>query len=309
MRLAVRQALVDVVGPITVGCSGGADSVALAAAVAFEAPERASLVSVDHGLQPGSAVRARATAALGYELGFACAQAVTVRVGAPGGPEAAARAARYTALDAAGYPVVLGHTLDDQAETVLLGLGRGSGPSALRAMTSTPTRIRPFLRLRRTTTRQACEALGLPVWDDPHNDDRRYTRVRVRHEVLPLFEEVLGGGVAEALARTASQIRLDSEALDQLADRASTDRVAELAELPAAIRHRVLRRWLLAAGTGPPAAAHVAAVDRLVTHWHGQGPIEVPGGFGVLRRSGRLMVMPLVPPLVAAPVAPGGESS
>ena len=144
-----------------------------------------------------------------------------VRVGAAGGPEAAARAARYRALaDAAGdgTAVLLGHTLDDQAETVLLGLGRGSGPRSIAGMRPVDGRwLRPLLGVRRETTRAACTAEQLAYRDDPHNADPRFTRVRLRREVLPLLEDTLQGGVAAALARTAELLRDDLDALDDLA--------------------------------------------------------------------------------------------
>ena len=224
---------------VLVACSGGADSVALAAAVAFEAPRagvRAGLVTVDHGLQPGSAVRAERLAAVGYELGFDPVEIVPVSVGTAGGPEAAARAARYAALDAAASAldaaVLLGHTLDDQAETVLLGLGRGSGPRSLAGMRVEDGRyVRPLLGLRRATTAAACAALGLEPWDDPHNTDPAFQRARIRGEVLPLLEDVLQGGVAEALARTAALLQDDLDALDAWAAA-----VAGAVSLPSATR-------------------------------------------------------------------------
>jgi len=221
VRSAVRAVLPSH-RSVLVACSGGADSVALAAAVAFEAPRagvRAGLVTVDHGLQPGSAVRAERVAAVGYELGFDPVEILPVSVGTAGGPEAAARAARYAALDAAASAldaaVLLGHTLDDQAETVLLGLGRGSGPRSLAGMRVEDGRyVRPLLGLRRATTAAACAALGLEPWDDPHNTDPAFQRARIRGEVLPLLEDVLQGGVAEALARTAALLQDDLDALD-----------------------------------------------------------------------------------------------
>ncbi len=148
------------------------------------------------------------------------------RSGTEGGPEAAARAARYAVLEAArgDAPVLLAHTLDDQAETVLLGLGRGSGARSIAGMrVGDPPWYRPLLAERRSLTHAACAELGLTPWDDPHNTDRRFTRVRLRTEVLPLLEDVLGGGVAEALARTAAALREDTDALDDLADRALDD--------------------------------------------------------------------------------------
>src|SRR5829696_6735256 len=204
VRVAVRR-LLTAVRPagVLVACSGGADSVALAAAVAFEAPRLgipAGLVTVDHGLQDGSADRAAAAADLGRGLGLDPVLVRRVTVGTAGGPEAAARTARYTAFTeaaeaaGAGWVVLLGHTLDDQAESVLLGLARGSGPRSIAGMRPLDGRwARPLLGVRRATTRQACAEQGLPYRDDPHNADPRFTRVRLRTEVLPLLEDVLRG--------------------------------------------------------------------------------------------------------------------
>jgi tRNA(Ile)-lysidine synthase len=298
VRSAVRPVLT---GPVLVACSGGADSLALAAAVAFEAPRagvRAGLVTVDHGLQPGSAAQARRVAAIGYELGFDPVEVLPVRVGRTGGPEAAARTARYAALDGAAAAldadVLFGHTLDDQAETVLLGLGRGSGPRSLAGMRERTGRyLRPFLRLRRTTTAGACAALGLQPWDDPANTDSSLQRVRLRTEVLPLLEDVLQGGVAEALARTAELLRDDVDALDELTPAITTasPEVSQLEPLPTALRARVLRSWALASGATEVTAAHVAELDRLIVDWHGQGPLHLPG-LRVSRASGRLECEP-----------------
>jgi tRNA(Ile)-lysidine synthase len=288
---------------VLVACSGGADSLALAAAVAFECRDgRAGLITVDHGLQPGSDVQARAVAAQAYELGFDPVEVVRVDVTGAGGPEAAARTARYGALSAAAdaldADVLLGHTLDDQAETVLLGLGRGSGPRSIAGMRAVDGRYRrPLLAVRRATTEAACAALGLTPWDDPHNADPAYQRVRLRHEVLPLLEDVLQGGVAEALARTAALVRDDVDALDALAAEhlsrpASSVAVDHLKDLAPALRTRVLRGWAHQHGAGPLTATHTAALDELITHWHGQGPIDLPGGFAVARESGRLTMNP-----------------
>ncbi len=318
--MAVRAAL-RAVAParVLVACSGGADSVALAAATAFVAARAgipAGLVTVDHGLQPGSADHATRVATLGYELGLDPVEVIRVDVGNRGGPEAAARVARYAALDAVAAAldaeVLLGHTLDDQAETVLLGLGRGSGPRSIAGMAAVDGRyLRPLLGLRRATAAAACAALGLDVWDDPHNSDPRFARVRLRREVLPLLEDVLQGGVAEALARTADLLRDDLEALDawsaevvlassgsgtskpgQLAGEVG---VAALASLPRAVRSRVLRTWAAAAGAAPLSAERSAALDALLTHWHGQGPVDLPGGVAVRRESGRLKAYPAPP--------------
>jgi tRNA(Ile)-lysidine synthase len=284
---------------VLVACSGGADSLALAAATAFEAPRAgvpAGLVTVDHGLQPASAEQAERVATLGYELGFDPVEVIRVDVGTDGGPEAAARTARYAALaavaEALDAMVLLGHTLDDQAETVLLGLGRGSGPRSIAGMPAVDRRyLRPLLGTRRATTAAACAALGLPVWDDPHNQDPAFQRTRLRHEVLPLLEDVLQGGVTEALARTANLLRDDLDALDQLAATYLSEvvEVGSVASLPRALRTRVLRAWAVANGVAPLTAERTAAVDDLITDWHGQGPVDLPGGVAVRRESGRLV--------------------
>src|SRR5437868_5541970 len=241
VRLAVRGALATLPpgGLVLAACSGGADSLALAGALAFEAPRSgrsAGAVTIDHGLQDGSDVRADIVVRTLTSLGLDPVGSITVSVGVKGGVENAARTARYGALnDAASRmrasAVFLGHTRDDQAETVLLGLGRGSGARSLSGMPPSFTRtvadrgtrvryLRPLLDLDRSTMRSACLAMGLEPWDDPHNDDLAYTRVRVRHEALPALEKALGPGITEALARTARMLRDDADALDDLAERA-----------------------------------------------------------------------------------------
>jgi tRNA(Ile)-lysidine synthase len=315
VRNSVRASLSDLAaGDLAlVACSGGADSLALAAAAAFVAPRlglRAGGVTVDHGLQPGSAERATAVAVLLGKLGLDPVRALTVTVpdaGAGNGPEAAARAARYAALDQAAeehgvVAVLLGHTLDDQAETVLLGLARGSGARSLAGM---PARRglyrRPLLAVRRATTAEACAELNLEPWQDPHNRDLRFARARVRHQALPALEAALGPGVAEALVRTAGQLRADAECLEELAfaesgklrdaasDPAGLD-VAWLRELPTAIRTRVLRDAAIMAGCPPGAlaAGHVERVDELVTGWHGQRWVDLPGGVRARRQAGKV---------------------
>jgi tRNA(Ile)-lysidine synthase len=310
VRCAVRESLagLDASELVLIACSGGADSVALAAAAAFEAPRlglRLGGVTVDHGLQTGSASRAAAVVALLSGLGLDPVEAVAVDVSAQhGGPEAAARAARYGALDEVAdrlgaITVLVGHTLDDQAETVLLGLARGSGTRSLAGMAPVNARYRrPLLAVERAVTRAACADLGLPVWDDPHNDDPAFTRVRVRADVLPVLEAALGPGLAAALARTADLARDDADALDQWAARSFAEvaaadgslEVAALAQLPPAVRRRVLRLAALQAGipAGSLAAVHLMAIEALVTDWHGQGPVSLPGARGAIRRYGRL---------------------
>jgi tRNA(Ile)-lysidine synthase len=285
-RRRVRLALADL-GPgsrVDVALSGGADSLALAACLSFVAPQAgwfAGAVVVDHGLQPGSADVAARAVEQATTLGLD-AEVVAVEVGNDGGPEAAARDARYAVLRARpADAVLLGHTLDDQAETVLLGLGRGSGPRSLAGMVAVDGVVRrPFLGLRRADTEHICTASELPWWTDPHNADRGFRRNRLRHEVLPLLEEVLDGGVAEALARTADQLRADSVLLDELAaEVANPCDVPTLVALAPALRSRVLRRAALEAGADGSelASVHLGELDRLVTDWRGQERVELPG--------------------------------
>ncbi|OBB75231.1 tRNA lysidine(34) synthetase TilS [Mycolicibacterium monacense] len=267
-----------------VALSGGADSLALTAVAADILPTTALIV--DHGLQPDSAAVAETARAEALRLGCPDAHVLRVDVGTSGGPEAAARTARYGALRAAhgGAPVLLGHTLDDQAETVLLGLGRGSGPRSIAGMrVCDPPWYRPLLGVRRAATAAACTELGLHPWVDPHNSDPRYTRSRLRTEVLPLLEDVLAGGVAAALARTAAALQDDNDTLDAQAGAALAEvttgaglDTARLAELPAAIRRRVIRSWLLAGGARGLTDTQIQRVDALVSAWHGQGGVAVP---------------------------------
>ncbi|MBB2945689.1 tRNA(Ile)-lysidine synthase [Actinoplanes lutulentus] len=306
VRTAVRRGLADLPGDalILVACSGGADSLALASAARFSF-DRVGLVTVDHGLQEGSDRRARSVAAWARDAGFDPVRIETVMVaGLTGGPEAAARTARYEALTTAATEldaaaVLLGHTRDDQAETVLLALARGAGPRGLSGM---PGRRgvfrRPLLDVARADTRKACAALGLAPWEDPHNTDPAYARSRVRGTVLPALVDALGPAVVNNLARTASLVAADNEALDELAgDALEVVRapeglsVAGLAGLSGAVRGRVLHRWAreLGAPGGALAYKHVVAMDALVADWHGQGPVFLPDGIAVARRSDHLV--------------------
>jgi tRNA(Ile)-lysidine synthase len=322
VRNAVRASLAGLApgSLVLAACSGGQDSLALAGALAFVAPRagvRAGAVTVDHGLQDGSAARAASVASMLRERGLDPVRVETVTVAGSGGPEAAARDARYAALSAVAAEtgaaaVLLGHTLDDQAETVLLGLARGSGARSLAGM---PTRrgvfVRPLLGIRRPVTAAACAAMGLSAWSDPHNADRRFARVRARLDALPALEAAFGPGVAEALARTAAQLREDAEALEQIADTerrrdgaGSVLAAAALAKLPGAVRTRVLRSAALAAGcpAGALSAAHVARIEELVTGWHGQRGVDLPGGLRAARRDGHVLFEGAAP---AAGVAGG----
>ena len=330
VRLAVRRALtaaldnpggLGVGSLVLVGCSGGPDSLALAAAAAFEAPKlglRAGAITVDHGLQPGSADHALQVQATLRGLGLDPVRRVAVDVQnrgvAPGypGPEAAARRARYAAFedasaDTGAGAVLLGHTMDDQAESVLLGLARGSGARSMAGMAPAAGRyLRPLLGLRRDQTVAACAALGLTAWQDPQNQDPAFTRSRVRMRILPLMEELIGPGVTESLARTADQLRSDADALDELAaaaaepliggwqavppDSPRSIPVVSVADLPAAIRTRLLRRAAIAAGVpaGSLTANHIAELDALVSNYRGQRWLDLPGGVRCARRYGRL---------------------
>nr|WP_205835359.1 tRNA lysidine(34) synthetase TilS [Microbacterium sp. CFH 90308] len=302
VRRAVRGVLrgIPAGSTVIVALSGGADSLALAAAAAFEAPKldlRAASVTVDHDLQEGSADAAAAAARSAGALGLD-ARVVRVDVGDAGGPEAAARDARYRALhDAArgagAAALLLGHTLDDQAETVLLGLARGAGAASLQGMAEVAELdgiplLRPLLAVRRATTRAACAAAGLVPWNDPHNADPRFARVRVRERVLPVLEAELGPGIAEALARTAAQLREDAEAFDEMIDETIEDivehaeagisvSVAALAANPAALRHRIIRHVVASEFHESLTRSQTLEVARLVTDWSGQGPIDLPG--------------------------------
>ena len=313
VRSAVRRCLGGFAAGdlLLAACSGGADSLALAAALGHEAPRcglRAGGVTVDHGLQPGSAERAGEVTGVLTGLGLEpviCLRVAVSREPGHGGPEAAARTARYAALADAAHrtgavAVLLAHSRDDQAESVLLGLARGSGPRSLAGMAESrgPYR-RPLLGVGRATLRAACTALGLRPWDDPQNADPAFARARVRHQALPALEAALGPGVAEALARSARQFRADAEVLEDLAaSQAEQARGADgswetglLAGLPDAIRTRVLRRAAIAAGCPPGAltAGHVEALDALVTSWHGQRWADLPGGVRGMRRHGKLL--------------------
>lgn len=307
IRYAVRATLTECTPGdlVLVALSGGADSLALAAAVAVEAPAlglRAGAVLIDHGLLADSGDIARTAAEQARSLGLDPVELVTVSVTDTGhGLEAAARAARYAALDATADRLgaaltLLGHTRDDQAEQVLLGLVRGAGLRSLSGMPSARGRYRrPLLGITRGQTRAACAADGLPWWDDPMNDDPAFTRVRARRALGDL-ERDLGPGVAAALARTASQVRADADLLDRLADEAVAALggapwgVGALTAYPRPLRTRIWRRLLVAAGApaGQVSTRHTDACDRLLTHWHGQGPLHVPGDLRVRRTAGAI---------------------
>lgn len=304
VRRAVRSAIAELPerSTVIVALSGGADSLALTAATVFEARAREITVlslTVDHQLQPTSDEVAAGAAVAAEHLGVDNALSTKVEVTATGaGLEAAARDARYAAIGGIARAenaaaVLLGHTLDDQAETVLLGLARGAGATSLQGMP--PVRVdddglawmRPLLGVRRATTRAFCAASDIEVWDDPHNTDERFARVRARQRVLPVLEAELGPGIAEALARTAEQLREDTAAFEDMIHETIEDIVehaeagisvsaAALAANPAALRNRIIRLVVDSEFGVSLTRVQTLEVARLATDWSGQGPIDLP---------------------------------
>lgn len=289
---------------IAVGVSGGADSVALLKAavhVGNELTLKVHAVIIDHQLQENSSEVAKNTAQLATQLGAAEVDVIAVDVATgpgSGGIEAAARNARRQAFETYAnkksiVAVLLGHTLDDQAETVLLGLARGSGAKSLAGMRSIDGIYRrPFLSLTRQLVRST--VTDLSTYEDPHNSDPSFARVRVRNEVLPVLEKELGPGIAQALARTAQMLREDSEALDSYAQMivaAGDVGISTLEVLPGAVRTRVIRQLAIESGVlvNDLTREHVLKIDQLITNWKGQGPLNLPGQVNVKRESGKLI--------------------
>lgn len=306
VRQAVRAdlALLEPGDRVIAACSGGADSIALTAALLLESKPRAisvATVTIDHQLQEGSGRRAKELVAALESAGANPVEAIAVEVGSQGGPEAAARTARYQALNEAAdrlgaSAIYLAHTASDQAESVLLGLARGSGTRSLSGMAAVADRYRrPLLGLTREQVRQAAaeSALAHIIWEDPHNRDSRFLRSRVRSEVMPMLERVLGPGVEAALVRSAQQLRDDADALDALAAQyhpgESIDAL-ELADLPRAVRSRVVLRFLRERGVGALTFEHIDRVDALIAQWRGQGAVALPGGARLERRADRLFL-------------------
>ena len=282
--LACRRAVRPFDGPAVIGLSGGPDSLALVAAAAAEEKD-VSVVVVDHGLQPGSDEVAERAAKAAREFGFSTTVA-NVAVGS-GNVEAAAREVRYNALLERGVDVWVAHTADDQAETLLLGALRGN-PAGM------PTRngrvVRPFLTIRREDTVGACEELGLDPWHDPMNDDPAFRRVAVRTGIIPALTDLIGGDAVPALAATADRIAEDRALIEQLVDLTPTTSCAELGRDAGAVRRRRLVKWLLDEGVRVQ-SDQLAAIEALVTDWHGQGPIPVGGGRAVVRNGAKLTLV------------------
>ena len=299
LRGAVRAVLekLSAGDVVLVAISGGADSLALAESAKIEGDKLALKiigVTIDHQLQPGSAQQAERVVS---QLSFPCLiERVDVKI--TDGLEASARRARYQALEKCAkennaVAVLLGHTKDDQAETVLIGLARGSGARSLSGMAQVNgLYVRPFLEITRQQTVAACKELNLQLWSDPHNEDPSFLRVRVRNEVLPVMERELGPGVRDALTRSAQLLRDDADALDKLAaefwQRDKSLEIEALSKLARAVRTRVLRLALFESGVSQLSAEQVGQVEALVTNWKGQGEVSLPSGVKVSRISGRL---------------------
>jgi len=299
IRLAVRNCLTSNTKPrqkLLIAVSGGADSLALAAACEFEAKKlglKIAAAVIDHSLQNNSDKVAAQTAKTLAALGFEEVVVKKIAVGKAGGPEAAARTARYTALETLrqktkSHFIVLGHTSSDQAETVLLGLVRGSGSKSLSGMSEkTGLLLRPLLGIERATTEAFCKDSGIKYWSDPQNKDEKFLRVMIRKHVLPFLEKQLGGSVAASLVRTSDQLREDNTYLEAQADK-SFKKYAKVAgsgigfdakaleKLPAAILNRVIKKALDSFGS-ESSRTHVLAVSDLVLSWHGQKPLALPG--------------------------------
>lgn len=307
IRLAVRAELSDLHAgdTVLVAVSGGADSSALAAALIQETKKiaiRAIAVVVDHALQANSADVAQNTKAELTKIGYTSIEIKRIKVEVTDGVEASARRARYAALkeiadSVNAVAIFLGHTKDDQAETVLLGLARGSGTRSLSGMAERiDSYRRPLLSITRKLTEAACKEAGVKFWNDPHNQSMEFTRVKVREKILPLMESEIGPGIADALTRSAKLLRDDADALDDWAKEVLGEinpnemDIELLVSLPRAIRSRVIRQALYLAGapSGSLSADHLEPIEALVTAWKGQGPVSLPGGVTVSRISGRL---------------------
>jgi len=307
IRNAVRPHLEELEpgASFLVAVSGGADSLALAYALFLEAEPlalRPIAITIDHQLQQNSNLQAEKVTQQLREMGYVRIHIEKVLVIPHAGLEADARDVRYEALNKKAQEekaskVFLGHTSNDQAETVLLGLARGSGTRSLSGMAEVNgIYIRPLLAISREITERACRESNLDFWNDPHNEDKNFSRVKIRHEVIPYLQENLDPGISGALIRTASLLREDGEALDlwaareaQALDLGDID-CLHLATLPRAIRTRILRLAALQAGVTPGTLTfeQIGALDALISRWNGQGEVSLSGGVKVARISGRL---------------------
>jgi tRNA(Ile)-lysidine synthase len=302
LRSAVRPLLekLEAGDSFLVAVSGGADSLALAKALYLEAQLLALnpiAITIDHQLQENSHLQAAKVSAQLKEIGYGEVITKKVVVALDSGLENGARDARYAAIAESveatkAVKVFLGHTYNDQAETVLLGLARGSGARSLSGMAiENGIYLRPLLAISRAETEAACKEWSLDFWNDPHNRNTEFTRVKVRREVIPYLEEHLDPGISRALVRTAALLRDDADALDLWAEAEATDLECDrLAALPKAIRTRIIRQAAFAAGATPGKLTYeqVGAIDALICAWKGQGQVSLAGGVKVERISGRL---------------------
>ena len=306
IRKAVKPWLSDSAQPVLFGCSGGVDSMALAVALFMESSNiKVIPIVIDHGLQDGSAQTTSQTIDRLKQIGFTQVESARAQVTMTDGLEASARRARYQLFNQfidTYQPkyFLLAHTLNDQAENVLLGLARGSGTRSLSGMAEQSNiYIRPLLKISREITTAACDEAQLQIWSDPHNEDLRFSRVKTRLNVLPTLEANLGPGITNALARSADLLRDDADALDGFsleyfnqADQSNLD-VKDLERLPKAIRTRVLRLAIYRAGApvGSLSAEHIASAEALISDWHGQKEVSLPGNVKLLRNSGRITLL------------------
>ena len=299
IRHAVREVLAASTKPgqkLLIAVSGGADSMALASAALFESEKlklKIATVTIDHGLQKASAKVTEQTLEKLHQIGIFEAWSKKVKVGTKGGPEAAARDARYAALESIRIEsksdfILLGHTANDQAETVLLGLTRGSGSKSLSGMSArSQSLIRPLLSIDRKTTEQFCKDEKISPWQDPQNNDLKFLRVRIRKVVLPFLEKQLGNGIFSNLIRSSSQLQEDDQYLSGVSEKAfkkiakTSSRTLtldqpRLLKLSPAIRNRVIKSAIDYFEVDS-SRVHVLAVADLVLNWHGQKPLALPG--------------------------------
>ena len=294
---------------VLVGCSGGADSLALAwttLVVGKRLELKTGAVIVDHQLIPESNSVALNAMKQCEELGIQ--EVIIKKVNVEQnheGLEAAARIARYEAFENVlhetnAQAILLAHTQDDQAETVLMRLTRGSGAKSLSGMAQVSGKyLRPFLHLRKKLVHDSLDLIGLKAWQDPANTDHQFLRVKVRLELMPKIVEVLGESAISSLDKTSQLLRLDNQALEELAQQFFKSQkdvktngleISELEKLPEAIRTRVLRIFAIASGVhpGPFSFEHIEAIDALVKNWHGQGNVDLPGFIQATRVNGSL---------------------
>ena len=294
---------------VLVGCSGGADSLALVwttSVVGKRLELKVGAIIVDHQLFPESNDVALNAKKQCEDLGIQ--EVIIKKVNVEHnheGLEAAARIARYEAFENVlhetnAQAILLAHTQDDQAETVLMRLTRGSGAKSLSGMAQVSGKyLRPFLHLRKKLVHDSLDLIGLKAWQDPANTDHQFLRVKVRHELMPKIVEVLGESAISSLDKTSQLLRLDNQALEELAQQFFESQkdvktngleISELEKLPEAIRTRVLRIFAIASGVhpGPFSFEHIEAIDALVKNWHGQGNVDLPGFIQATRVDGSL---------------------